>query len=93
MKLSVRPNYFNDYYIEFCITGLAPPLLVSSFTGLCSLPNFCFFHVPQLNTLNYICHVWQLYNSPQITNHPILNIFSVIPQAIKYPIRTVLLKI
>ena len=50
MKLSVRPNDFNAYYIEFDGVGMAPPLIVPSLTGLLLLTDFYFFHVNQLNT-------------------------------------------
>ena len=51
MKLSVIPNYFNSSSVEFNGNKLAPPLLVSSLTGLFLLTDSWFsFHVPQLNT-------------------------------------------
>ena len=42
MNLSVRTNAFNASYVELDGSGMVPPLLVSSFTGLCLLADFCF---------------------------------------------------
>ena len=38
MKLSVRPNYFKDFYVELNVSGMLPPLFASSFTILWFIP-------------------------------------------------------
>ena len=34
MKLIVIPNDTKEYYVEFDVSGIPPPLLASSFTAL-----------------------------------------------------------
>ena len=74
MKLSARLNDFNAYLVEFDVSGLAPPLLVSSLTGLVELTDFwCFSCVPIEHTRLYLSHL-AVVNSLQIPNHEIMKI-------------------
>ena len=94
MKLSVRPNYFNASFVEYDGSGLAPPLLVSYLKSLFLLTDFWFFFMCLDLTHNIIfvtfgsCKIVLRYQTmPSLIYH------SVVPWAIKYPIRKVILKI
>ena len=74
MNLSVIPNDFNAYSVEFDGSVMAPPLLVSSLICLFLLTDLCFVSYASIEHIRlYLSHL-SIVNSLKIPNNAIINI-------------------